>query len=391
MELKLRMKKAWRISTYLLVPPIIGVFLVADFYFLTQRSVNVIGAAIVIVVSLGMIALLTYGIIEAASGVYTFGRDHISYVSKFHNRTLPFSEVHGYRIDKNYVHIIPKRANQKEIKVSTYTEQDQNIIHFLHQFFPDLDSEDARQAQADILNDPEFGKGVEERIRKLQQASIAAKIVNITGSAVAAWLIFFPNPYAAVVITAIIFQAIPLIAIFRYRGLIHIDERKNNPHPTIIYGVALPSLCLLIRALFDYELQDYDPLWRYMIPLTLLLTAGYLYATREFKGRKIMDYVTMLIISMIMLAYSYGTSVIVNCYFDKSEPRVFDATVTKKNFSRGKTTTYYLYLTPWGPRKEVDRISVSRSEYDSLDVGEKVDVYLKKGILNASWLYITEK
>jgi len=44
------------------------------------------------------------------------------------------------------------------------------------------------------------------------------------------------------------------MSLYIYRGLYQIDEKKNSAHPSIIYGIYLPSAELLIRAIMDYEI-----------------------------------------------------------------------------------------------------------------------------------------
>jgi hypothetical protein len=64
--------------------------------------------------------------------------------------------------------------------------------------------------------------------------------------------------------------------------------------------------------------------------------------------------------------------------------------VLAKRISSGKTTSYYLELGEWGPRDEVADVSVSNSTYKNVEIGEMVNVYLKKGKLNIPWFIIAK-
>jgi hypothetical protein len=80
--------------------------------------------------------------------------------------------------------------------------------------------------------------------------------------------------------------------------------------------------------------------------------------------------------------------VIINCRFDSQEHETYTAAVLEKEISDGKTTTYYLDLTPWGPRTEHEKVSVTHDAFRRANIGDTVEVYLYKGRLNAKWFEV---
>jgi hypothetical protein len=91
-----------------------------------------------------------------------------------------------------------------------------------------------------------------------------------------------------------------------------------------------------------------------------------------------------------MFGYGYGAVVTLNCMYDKSEPKTFNATILDKRISSGKSTTYYLELTPWGQQKEIDEVSVSKDLYNNLNKNDKVNIYYMQGKFDIPWFEVTE-
>jgi hypothetical protein len=57
--------------------------------------------------------------------------------------------------------------------------------------------------------------------------------------------------------------------------------------------------------------------------------------------------------------------------------------------SKGKKTSYYLKLHPWGPRTSAADVSVPYSVYKNVDIDGVVIVHLYKGGLDIPWYQVT--
>ena len=64
----------------------------------------------------------------------------------------------------------------------------------------------------------------------------------------------------------------------------------------------------------------------------------------------------------------------------------------EKTISRSRrSTTYYVKVAPWGHHYDKERISVSAIQFAELNVGDKINIDLKKGLFNIPWYYIERK
>lgn len=90
--------------------------------------------------------------------------------------------------------------------------------------------------------------------------------------------------------------------------------------------------------------------------------------------------------------YSYAGTYGVNCVYDDSVPEVYDVQVIDKHISKGRRhTTYYVKVTPWGHHHDPENVSVPRSHYDEIEIGETVKLDLKEGLFNIPWYFIERK
>jgi hypothetical protein len=383
-----RTAKGWRIFIYIFSPLLIGLFVYVGFITLNSETSNWTVSLIGILISIGGTAMFTYGLIETIKGRLIIGKNTISIQSTFGTKTLDFQEIKGFRADGNYIHIISNSNDKKSIKIGTYIERSDEVLSWLNNNFIELDNHEANEEEKQILADNEFGINEQAREFRLSEARRVAKYINIIGSGVGIWLWFYPRPYLISILIAMTIPIIALVSVYLYRGLIRFDERKNSAYPSIFTGFLVPSAALLIRALMDIEILDYQNLWIIISTATIAIVSLLILGTKELKFSKFIDYFTALSLTGIVFCYTFGTYVLSNCLFDKSEPKIFNTTVVDKEISSGKSTTYYLTLEPWGPRTEAEKVSVTKDEYQTTDKGDKVDVYLRPGLFKTPWFFV---
>lgn len=388
-----KISKGWAIFMYIGAPLLIALFcwiLIMPFIPSVKDDVNPSVYWFLIPMSLGMIALMTVGLIDTIKGKFVIDSDKIFTVSTFSNRQLMFNEIKGYRITDKYIFVESNNENKKKIKISTYFGKTNEIVEWLSENYSDLDIVQANQEKEEILNNEEFGWTTEQREEKLIKAHKTAKILNWTGGLIGAWTLFLANPYEYAIIASIVFPIICVIVLKYFKGLIRIDERKDTAYPTIFWAIFAASMGLCLRGLLDYNIFDYSKIWTPSILIALTFIAVLTIGNKEFKFNKAKDYLTILGFLIFMLGYGYGTVVTLNCMYDKSEPEIFNATILDKRISSGKSTTYYLELTPWGQQKEIDEVSVSKNLYNKLGKNDKVNIYFMKGQFDIPWFEITE-
>lgn len=387
-----RIAKGWSILIYVTAPVMILVFVTI----LISPLVSFLGSGIsnaygfLAPVSLIMIAILVFGLIDAVKGKFIIGEDKVYTISTTGNRQLNFNEIKGYTLNDKYIFIESNNPGKKRIKISKYFGNTNQIIVWLSSRYPNLDTLKLEQETKEILNDQQYGITAEARSEKLKNARKTAKICNIIGGLVGGWSLFLPRPYELAIIASII-VFIVFSAIFKKaNGLIRIDERKDSAYPSIFVALCVPCVGLLIRAILDYNIFSYNNVWLPVVLTVGLFLALFMLGNSELKIKSRGGYTTIIIISLMLLAFAYGSVIALNCAFDDSPSKTFNAKILDKRVSNGKTTTYYFKLTPWGPQKETEEVTVQEETYRQLNKGSEVQVVFREGKVNIPWFIVTQ-
>jgi hypothetical protein len=333
---------------------------------------------------------MIFGVIDTYKGKLIIKEDRIISVSSLSHRELKLDEIRGFTVNEQYIFIEPSDKQRRKIKISKYTGGYDEILNWLFQNYPDLDQQNAIEEEKDILNDESIGESKEIRQAKLLKARQTAKVVNWAAGITAAWTFFYPTPYQYSILAAMIVPIVALLVVKLSSGLIRVDEKKGSAYPSVVYAFIFPSLGVMLRAISDYEVFDYSNVWLTTAIITLVFLFVLLIKQQEITFMKKLDYVTVSSLALFLFAYSFGTVIHINCYYDNSEAKHFTAKVFSKRVSSGKSTSYYLELSTWGQQKEVDEVSISKRLYNKTEVGDEVNIYFRNGKLEIPWFIVTE-
>lgn len=383
--------KGWAIFIYLFAPLLIGLFgwlLVLPFL---NGNFEPNASWILIPVSIAMIVLMVFGVLDVYNGRLIIQDNSIKSISTFSNRELAFDDIKGFTINEQYIFVEPKDKNEKRIKISKYIGGFSEIHHWLTQNFPDLDIQNAIIEEQEILNDETIGWTKEIREEKLIKAKQTSKLINWAAGLSAAWTFFYPTPYQYSILTAMVIPIIALVVVKLSNGLIRVDEKNGSAYPSVIYAFIYPSLGLMLRAVLDYDIFDYSNVWLTTTIITLAFLFLLLIKQKEITFKKKLDYLTASSLALFLFAYSFGTVIHANCYYDNSEPKYFTAKVLDKRISSGKSTSYYLELSTWGQKDEIDEVSVGKGLYNRIEIGDEVNIYFRNGKLEIPWFIVTDE
>lgn len=210
------------------------------------------------------------------------------------------------------------------------------------------------------------------------------------------WFIIYPKPYN-ILFTALL--CMPIIGLLlngltgrpSISSLVEISKNDDGRNK---YDVAdfidLAAWAILIRVLIDYEFESFYSL---LIPGTIAFSIMLILL---FATHKLIDQTTKsktwIYSSLIfnVLIYSYAGTYGANCTYDRSKPIVYETKVIDKNISKSRKgrRTYYITVNPWGHHYDKEQISIARSRFEEIHVGQKVKIDLKKGLFNIPWYYV---
>lgn len=338
-------------------------------------------------ISAGLTSFMIYILLDTIKGRLLITNDKMVRVGVFKTQELRRGDVEGFRVSRNYIHIISSSDKLPELKVSSYYSS--GLKNWLYNNYKDLDVLDEIQSEIEILSSEEFGFTPEQREQKLIEARRLCRKINLGGVLIGFWLIFYPRPYSIVTGFAILIPLLAIFALHIYKGIIKIDQKYTSSYPSITIGLMLPSLALAFRSIIDFDLLGYYGVWFPVLTITAVLCLGVFSSIKEFKFDSDADYLIAFSIPVILIAFAYGTVVNINCFYDNSMPTNFQSKILSKRISSGsKLTSFYLELEPWGPRETIEEVSVLQSVYSQVEVGTDANILLFGGNLGIPWFYV---
>ena len=213
-----------------------------------------------------------------------------------------------------------------------------------------------------------------------------ANVVQYVAYAVVAWGFLYPHPYG---LAMLVVAATPFVAVgiaVRARHAYTLEGRRDDPRGNLAAAVILPGFVLMFRAASDQEVLDWRQLLWIAGGASIAWAALLDWAAPELRRRKW----AFLSMAVVMSAYGYGASALIDICLDRGAPAVFATRVLGKRVTNGRSRTYYLDVDPWGPRTEHDDVTVTRGFHDRTRVGSTVCVFLWPGALGARWFTTDE-
>ena len=386
-----RIAKGWAVFIYVFAPLLIALFgFLMLMPFIPDMNIKPSALWFIVPMSLGMITVMIMTLIDTRKGRFVIDLDRVYTEGVLSKRELKFDEIRGYRSNDKYVFIEPNSTGKKKIKISTYYGRFDEITSWLSSNYHDLDVLNAEEERIAILSNEEFGFTEEQRGERLATARKVAIVINWLGGFVGAWALFYPQPYEYAILACILMPFLSIGVLLFFKGMISIDDHKGSAYPSVFLGFLFSSMGLALRALFDFTIFAYAPLMKIVVPLWVLIAIVVLMNGRsKSKQSGMVKFFSMFGLALVVLCYSYGSVVTINCFYDTSSSEIYPAKVIDKRTTSGKTTTYYLKLSPWGPQSEEDEIDVAKDFYIETEVNDHVTVYLNHGKLDIPWVMVT--
>ncbi|NCD70868.1 hypothetical protein [Mucilaginibacter agri] len=353
-------------------------------YLLTQKDEN---PYILLAIAIPVAVLAYWAWLDTDKNKIILTHDSIARQTSIKRKELAIKDIKGYRTEKDNVFIKPISSAYPKISISgiSYWRNSQEIQHWLQTNLIDLDSAAYEEELQTILEDTNLGVTTEDRQKKLASVKKICTYFNIAGIVTFFMLLVFPKPYQLVISIDLLLSVICIIVFGVYAGTITmVDDSKKNAYPTLSTALFLFAAGLLLRMMIDYDLLDYAKCVTPVIVVSISLAFLFFLI---YKLRK--SYKFGYTIAIVIIIYSYAGVVALNCVFDSSSAKTYHATILSKHISHGKSTTYYLEISKWGTRTNSEDESVPSSLYNEVNTGQNVNVYLKPGLLNIPWYFIS--
>jgi hypothetical protein len=314
--------------------------------------------------------------------------DRIDFQGVFSTKSFPRDELRGWCVlPTSPPTLVLQRKGGSSFKTGLAFRVDEEFSDWFDSI-PSLDEKETAvseaSVQAEIQNDERFGATPSEKSETLQRARKTAKTLSTISIVAGVWGFLYPRPYEVSMLLLALLPWIGIEIMRRSHGLFRADELKNDAHPSVAYALIFPGTVLCLRAVLDYDvLQSAYAVALYVFVGCALFTAILSFDPTQRSRRGILP-----VFFLVGVAYGYGLIVEANARFDRSPGIPYTATVQNKRIISGRSTTYKLDLSSWGPKAGTNELDVSSSTYKQIQTGQTVRLKLKMGALGVHWFYL---
>lgn len=366
----------------------VAAFMVGFALFLFSLDHSKAGPA-VLLIPIFLLVFAVFIILNQIKSKIIISADYIIRINAFGRKELPCKNIKGIRVGQKTITIEPDSTSNPKIILNNYDDlgNSEELVKWLKENFKDLDDIDLKGEQNKALQDKALGTNPKEREEKLIKAKQIAWTYNIIGMILGFAMIFLKNNLVA----AILMLSYPLLGIVVMifsKGLTKfLSNSKRSVCSFIMLGFIMPAFVMLIKSLGEYEISQYGHIWLPFI-VTGLVVFFILFKMGINNSLPLTGQIIFMVIAGFL--YGYGSTIQVNCVFDKSSPQMIHTTVSSRWIEHSKGTHYHLKLSSWDTDQTPKDIQVSESTYYRYSEGSSIDVELKKGLLNIPWYYLAE-
>lgn len=300
-------------------------------------------------------------------------------VGIFKTKVLPLDAIEGFRIlPTQYVKtlvLVPKNRPFKKMSISLSLERQAELLAWMEQNLTNLDKAEYEKELVEIYQNNELGASPEEKAASYKQAQKWCKLVNGAATGVGLWAMFFPQPYNAAIWTLVVVPFAGLLCLRRFDGIARYNAKKGGAYPSVDAAFLMPALGLALRALFDWHLLEWENFWVVFAAISTGLVIVSICIARDIRRTA----TAIFLCCLYSTIYGAGATIALNGMLADSKFTRYHAKVMGKHVSSGKTTTYYLTLSPWRNRTGNEDVTVSRSTYSEYKEGDTAEILVRTG------------
>jgi len=315
--------------------------------------------------------------------------ESITRINAFGSKEIAIKDVKGCRIGDKVIYIEAVSVDNAEITINNYDllGNSEELKNYFKENFKDIDAIDLENEREKMLKNTALGVTEKDREAAVIKAKQIGWIYNILGMILGFSLIVVDSKLA--VWALMFYPLIGILVIVLSKGLIKfVSNSKTSVYGFTMLGFLLPAFVLLIKSLGSYDFYQYNNFWLPFFGISIFIfIILYIFGINESAGAIKGQIILMAILALL---YGGGSTRQINCTFDQSTPKSIQTTVNSKSIEYSKGTHFYLKLNSWHSDIQSQNIEVSRSIFNRYQEGSSITVYVKSGVLNIPWYYVSQ-
>ena len=376
--------KGWQRGLYVVLGAAMAAFGIFFTFIAGTKSDGLLG----VLIALFFIGIGFYVLVYALRSRLVIVGTRIEVRNVFQERSADLSEIEGFRSvnsrNGSYIQFWLKEGRGKFSMSNSFDTDDDFRAWF--QQVPDLDARDRDLLLSEISQQQDLGATPEERLAALSQAKTWSTFAIVISVAAALGLNL---GLASIQLPCALLLALMPVAVFYLVGnsplLYAVLKRKTDPRADLGFALMAAGFGLFFRVR-DLEFVSTRPVFTLAALVALVLLAAFF--TSGLRNSSPPGAVFGLL--FIAAMFAYGLVVVADTLDDHSAAAAYLTTVTGKHLSKGKSTTYYLELAPWGPIQQPNKITVGHDVYSVTPIDGLVCLELRPGRLRIPWYQLAD-
>jgi hypothetical protein len=343
---------------------------------------------------IGITLLTIAGVIDAHRATTLIDEKEVFYDSFLQKKRLLIGNIDSFEVNEYGIKLHAKEGKPKSVTVSNYLKHYDQAYYWAKENFPRRDKDIYEEEFIDALTDQTYGHNTKERFTQIEKAEKQVKWLNILMWSIPLAHLIFKQIHFITLPSLLIFPLVVTGFVIYYKGAIKLyDTKRHDSHfyPNLLTALAISCVTTALFAIFKYDIYYWNNNWINFLILSIILSAAiYFYAPKALETKLSSKIGTLLFLLLFYFFYSLGLVVGINCSYDTSQPKMYEAVVGQKSISKGKTHSHNFKLQEWGPKNKTTTLeNLKAAYYDSVSEGDTILVKYRDGLLNIPW-YETE-
>lgn len=152
-------------------------------------------------------------------------------------------------------------------------------------------------------------------------------------------------------------------------------------------GIFLLGAIAFFVPCFLYPPLELDGMLIFFGVVFFITIALAMWAERRSIRRQEVELLKHIFQALVIVPWLLGSLLFINGALDRSVPQDFEARVVSRLAIPGILPIHQLIVTSWRDDRAVERLAVTRQDFDRFHVGDRVEVRVQGGLASIPWVF----
>jgi hypothetical protein len=152
-------------------------------------------------------------------------------------------------------------------------------------------------------------------------------------------------------------------------------------------GIFLLGAIAFLVPCFLYPPLDLDGILIFFGVIFFITIGLAMWAERRSIRSQEVELLKHIFQSLVLIPWLFGALLLANGALDRSPPQDYEARVISRLAVPGILPIHQLIVTSWRDGHAVERLAVTRQDFERFQVGQRIEVRVEDGLASIPWLF----